>query len=471
MARPRTWITVAAALVLLAIVALLLAPRLLGEARLRAEVERRLSAALGRDVTVRGPVRLSTGAWLEVDLGDVTISGDSGPAATKSVPPLATIGRLRASVETASLLSGPIAIGRVQIEGATFHLHVDERGRGSWEGLGAAQPDPGAPTDAGAAARAWTLAGLDVERSALRYTDARSGADYGIADWQAAIGRIALPAPFDVQTNFRARSGDAPAGSARVAVRVTADPETQRYGVERLTIDGAFVRRAKALPAKLAIAGATYDGRAGTASLRELQAETLGIRIRADGTATNLTAQPRVDGAAGNLAAQPRVDGTFATDAFEPRAVLAALDVTLPPMQGPDALARAQAKGRITGNSGVYAIESLDATLDRTRLTGRATHAANARWTFDLAADRLDVDPYLKPPKLRDRSPVLLPTELLRSLDVAGTLRVGELLASGVRLKNVTIDLDGSGGGSGGGAGTTASRTAPRRDANAAKAR
>lgn len=456
MPRPRTWIVVAAVAVVLVLAALLLGPRLVGEARLRSELQSHLTALAGREVSIRGPVRLTTGTTVELDVSDITVAGEPGgraaPAttgATQPLPPLARIGRIRASVAAASLLGRSIRVWRVHIEGAHFYLRVDANGRGNWEGLGGSTGD--APANVpGAPPLAWTVDGLSLERSSLHWSDARSGAAYALDDWQAEIGRVALPAPFDVQTRFRVLSRDATLGRANVVARVTADTGAQRYAVDALTVEGAVERRGTSsakssaparvpasapdtlpsppLPAKLAIAHLDYDGRAGTASVRELLATLAGVELRADGKAID-------------VATTPKIDARLATNAFEPRVPLQAFGVSLPHMQGPNALARAQVRATLAGSPDALSLADLDATLDDTRLTGHASRAPGAGWTLDLAADRLAVDRYLKPAKLRDNSPVLLPTDLLRSLDVQGTLRVGELVASGVRLKNVTIDL------------------------------
>lgn len=454
MPRPRTWIVVAAVAVVLVLAALLLGPRLVGEARLRSEAESRLTALLGREVRIGGPVRISTGTTIELDVTDVTIARDAGArlptaagatdgragpdttSATQPLPPFARIARVRASVAAASLLRGPIRIGRVHVEGAHVYLAVGADGRGNWEGLGASSGDP-----AGSTPVEWVLDGVTVERSSLHWSDARAGSAWSLDDWSADVGRVALPTPFDVKTSFQVRDVHGPRGRASVVARVTADLDAKRYAMDALTVEGVLAREPSggtgrddapagptALPVKFAIAHLDYDGRAATASLRELVADVAGLQLRADGAATDLSSTPRIA-------------ATLTTNTFEPRATLQTLGVALPPMQGPGALARAEVRARLAGGTDALSLDGLDATLDDTRLTGRASRAPGTGWTLDLAADRLAVDRYLKPAKLRDKSPVLLPTDLLRSLDVQGTLRVGELVASGVRLKNVTIDL------------------------------
>jgi AsmA protein len=418
--RTRIAWTVGVLLLLVIAAAVLLAPRLLGEARIRGEAERRLSEALGRPVTIRGPIRIDAGPKTRIDASDVTIAGGFAGA-----PPLLVLGRVQASVETASLLTGAPAIGEVRLDAPRIHLHVDRDGRTNWSGLGG-----GGTGEDAAAPATWSVAGLTIERGELRYTDARSGTDLSLHDWQLQAGRVALPEPFDLQTGFDARRGDAPLARVRLRTRVTADPVRDTYALHEADVDAELVREAGALPVTLVVDRLEYQGAAGTAGVRGLRVTTAGLALRVDGTASQ-------------LAGPPVVDAALAVEPFAPREVLRALGTAAPPMAGPGALERARLSARVNLRDGEVRISSLDAQLDDTRLTGTATVATAAphRSIFDLAADRIVADRYLKPATPRDDSPVVLPLEFLRGLDVEGRLQVAELVAGGVTLRGLAIDL------------------------------
>jgi AsmA protein len=414
------WTAGLALLLLLAVAAVLVVPRLLDEARLRAEAERRLGAALGVPVTIRGPVRFTAGATLEVDVAGVTIAGTTR---APDAPPLAYVERVRASVETASLVGGTLRIGEVRIEGPRLNLQVDAAGRGNWEGLGAGGED-------GSPAREWTLAGLVVERAALRYTDARSGADYEVADASLRGGRVELPTPFELTTRLAARSGGAPLATVDLRTQVTADPERGRYAVSALSADARLAREAGPVPVRIGVPSLSYDAAADELHLQPSTLEVLDVRARVEGTARSLSAAPVAEFDVG-------------VEPFDPRRLLQSLAIEVPPMAGPDALSRAALAGHARYAGERLELTQLAATLDDTKLAGRADVVLGTpiRWTLDLTADRLVADRYMKPEKLRDDSPVELPLDALRALHASGQLRVGELVASGVRLRDVVIDL------------------------------
>jgi uncharacterized protein involved in outer membrane biogenesis len=406
-------------LLLLLVAAALLLPRLFSEERVRVEVERRLTTALGLPVAIRGPVRVGTGLTTRLDAGEITIGGGVAGA-----PPLLLLGRIEASAATASLVRGALELGEVRLVEPRFHLHVDRDGRTNWAGLGGGS-EPG-----GGSARAWSLAGLAIERGELRYTDERDGTDLRLVDWQLQAGRIALPEPFELQTRFAARRADAALATARLQARVTADVPGGRHVLEAFAADVELARAAEPLPMRAAFARLEYVVADDTATLRGLRVDAAGLALRADATVTQ-------------LGTAPVVDASLATDPFAPREVLRAFGVETPPMAGPRALDQAQLAGRVTVRDGSARLGTLDARIDDTRLTGDAsvTTAAPHRWTVDLAADRIVTDRYLRPSALRDASPVELPLEFLRGLDVTGRLRVGELVAARVTLRDLSLDL------------------------------
>src|SRR5690625_2267560 len=85
----------------------------------REEIAAHASDRLGREVRLEGPVELALFPWLAVDIHDVSIGN---PADFPQAPPLARVGRARASVRVLPLLRGQIEVGSVAVEGAEVSL-------------------------------------------------------------------------------------------------------------------------------------------------------------------------------------------------------------------------------------------------------------------------------------------------------------------------------------------------------------
>lgn len=413
---------------LLLVAAAILVSQLLDERRVRGELEQRLGVLVGRPVTIRGPLDYELLPTTAFDVRGIEVAGGAPGAA-----PLVAIERVTGSVRAGSLLSGRIEVGPVRVAGVRVALAVDAAGRRNWEGL---FPEDPAAAAANEPPTRWSLESLALEDLAIEYRDARDGTAYAFREASLALGRVELPQPFDVTLRGRAYVGPDERARIELRTRAAVDPANSRYGVEDAVVDAALLRppQAGATPAPQPVAirakRLDYAGAAdGTATLRGLDVSVLGVRARGE-----LAVE--------SLATAPRATGTVAFEPFVPRDVAGALGVELPPMTGPDALGRAHFASRVAYGAGVVRLDQLQAGLDDTRFTGDVAVTLEPReYRFELAADRIVAGRYLKPKRLRDRTPVELPLEFLRATPVAGRLQVGELDVEGTRLKGVTIDL------------------------------
>lgn len=421
---------------LLLVVAAIVVSQLLDERRVRHELEQRLTALVGRPVTIRGAIDYELVPAIAFDVRGVEVAGaperadgrEGAGANAAAAPPLLAIARVTGGVRTGSLVSGRIEISDVRLEGVRAALAVDAEGRRNWDGLFPAQPEP--PGAAAEPPTRWALASLVLADAAVEYRDARAGTAYAFRDVQLELGRVELPEPFEVRLRGRAFVGDAE--RAQLALRGSAaiDAANSRYGLDDAAIDARVLREPQPIAVTLVAKRLEYgaaDG--GRAAARGVVADALGVRTK-------------LDLAADTLATTPRVSGTLTVEPFEPRAVAQALAVELPPMTAPDALARAHFAARLAYGSGLVRLDQLQMGLDDTRLTGDVAVALDPReYRFELAADRIVADRYLKPKKLRGRSPVELPLDFMRGLPATGRLKIGELVIEGTKLKGVTVDL------------------------------
>jgi uncharacterized protein involved in outer membrane biogenesis len=93
----------------------------------RAQILAQVERYTGRQVTLDAPIELSLSLHPKVVLHGFTLSG-----ATAQEEPLVSVGRLSGETELLSLLSGELAIHRLEIEGAEILLSADPDGGGNW---------------------------------------------------------------------------------------------------------------------------------------------------------------------------------------------------------------------------------------------------------------------------------------------------------------------------------------------------
>ena len=141
--------------------------------------------------------------------------------------------------------------------------------------------------------------------------------------------------------------------------------------------------------------------------------------------------------------------GDFQLDETNPRALLDALGIEAPATSDAQALARLAGTGQLKydADAGLQ-VESLDFTLDETRMQGRLGIADFERMAvrFDLEATTLDLDRYLPPtasgePAATAEPATPAPADTKPTLDVAGTLRFAGLTVATVPLTQVSAQV------------------------------
>jgi len=95
---------------------------------LRGGVEVAAEKALGRDVTIEGPVELKFSNWPALDVSDIKIANAAGA----SQPDFLNAGFARMQIGIIPLLQGKINIAEISIDNVTLNLESDVQGRPNW---------------------------------------------------------------------------------------------------------------------------------------------------------------------------------------------------------------------------------------------------------------------------------------------------------------------------------------------------
>jgi hypothetical protein len=122
----RFWIflSVVAALLVVA----LLVVRAAAPAWLRRTLESTVSELLGRELKISGTLRISLSAAPSLTVSDVTLAN----ASWGSGPAMVRVGRIRVSVDLASLWSGSLRVRDVDLKNVRVLLEADDEGRRNW---------------------------------------------------------------------------------------------------------------------------------------------------------------------------------------------------------------------------------------------------------------------------------------------------------------------------------------------------
>ncbi len=284
-----------------------------------------------------------------------------------------------------------------------------------------------------------------------------------------------------------AASGEViPGGKASVALKgdLAADLAEQTASAKGLSLEGMGVTLDADIAASNILSGAAANGNlklvltdpAGLASIvtlppemnqQALKGSTVNAKFKLDlGEAQSLSLTP-LDLAAMGLELQatvqgqqiidkPSFSGKLSSGEFVPRQLLADAGITLPEMADPSAMTKAQLSSGFDAGLDSVALKGLKLQLDETSLSGEASvrQFSSPVIRYQLAVDDIDVDRYLPPPSEKPAAvedkvkpgaaksePVALPLELLRSLDIDGTIKVGKVKVMNLHSDTIVTTL------------------------------
>jgi len=400
-------------------------------------------AQTGRKLVIDGDIKLSLFPWLGFSVGAAELSNAKG----FSDRPFASLAMAEARVKLLPLLSGTVAIDRVEIHGLQLSLERRKDGQTNWADLGrsasdAKTADTTAETGLGSGAHAaLSIGGIDVSEAAIHWSDATTGADYLLSDVALSTGAIAPGNPFQFKGGLGfALAEPAAMGRLDLSGRAALDTAAGTGRIEQLRLElkaeGADVPGGKVQAGLLA--DMAFDLDAGTLSLTGLNLSAYDVQM--NGALT-------VD----KLKTAPSYRGKISIDGFNPRTVAKALGANAPVTANAERLKRASFSADVEGTDKRVALDHLTASLDDSEVTGRIEVVDLARQAlrFDLQVSAFDVDSYLPPaaaersgePAARDEETAGAKALDLRGKDVDGRLRVGTLKAAGMTLSQFDTRL------------------------------
>ena len=411
--------------------------------RLAVEVERQT----GRELVIAGDIGLSFFPWLGIELAEVSLGDAPGFGDT----PFVRVGQVQARARIMPLLRGEVDVDRVVLEGLELKLVRDSGGRSNWADLVGEPGDDGARRrgrdGVAAGAGVFAVGGVEIRSAKLTWEDAQAGVRHEISGLDLVTDAIRPGSPFDTSLGFDLALDEPELrGRFDLTGRLTVWPEQERLEVAGL--DMRFDGSGEGLPGskqQLALkSDVVVDLAADTLAVSALVLEVLGVRLEGQLNGSDLSSAPSLSG---RLSA-PRLD---------PKAVLRALGQPVPVTADASALTSASLSVALDASAQRLMLSDIDLQVDDSRLRGEAGLADLSKQAlrFDLSLDTIDVDRYL-PPDAPEGAATPgaaagatasgAPPEVLKSLDMQGRLRIGQLVASGLTVSDMEINTRAEGG-------------------------
>lgn len=406
----------------------------------KAQVAALVKEKTQRTLTIEGDVRLMLFPKLGVQLGKTRLSEFN------SDKEFAGIDTMRVSLALMPLLSRQVVVDQIQIDGLRASLIKHKDGKTNFDdllGTRESTQDATAPASETRSSAStpirFDINGVKVSKVALSWKDEATGAEYVVSDLALETGRVApgVPVQFDLAAGF---SVSKPKLDLKLqsSGSVSADPQSKSFSVPVLTT--SVTVKGPQLEGTLNIKLAGLEGSAKALRIGEFLA-TVDAR-QADHALKGSLSTPIAADFEAKVFELPKLAGEF--DLTSPALPMKTLKV---PLAGS---ARTDLK-RQTAN--VDLVTRFDESNIKARIALSDFAAPFSR--FDIAIDKLNVDRYLPPAQKKTESsapaapaPAEQPIDFspIKTLKLAGSLRIDELIASNVKTQNLRMDVTAKGG-------------------------
>lgn len=418
----------------LAVVAVIALTLLVDPNDYRDEIGDQVRKHTGRELKIDGEITLSYFPWLGLKLGAMELGNAKG----FGPEPFASIEAADARVKLLPLFTARVEMDTVVLHGLQLSLKRRRDGVTNWDDLAGKSADapveteaekaPSAPPEQALAALA--IGGIEVRDANVQWLDETADQHISITGFNLISGAISFDEAFPLAINGKFES-DKPSLNADIDLTTAIGLNLSR---QQYRMDGL----------KLTIAAAgdvVPGGRADLALLVDLAADlekqtasATGLTLKGMGMTLNVSVQGE------QIIDKPSFKGELTLGEFVPRQLLSDLGIDLPEMADPSAMTKAGLYSRFDAGLDHVTLQGLKLRLDKTSLTGDASVRRFAKPVirYQLALDEIDVDRYLPPPSEPSGQKEAagtqpsevsagLPLELLRSLDIDGTFKIGKV--------------------------------------------
>lgn len=432
-------------------------------------IQNQVKKQTGRDLQITGDLSPSVFPWAGISIGEISLANADGFGDV----PFASIDSADVKVKLLPLIKREINVRTVELKGLQLDLQREADGTTNWDDLlnstttttTTVNNDDDTKTQvttevegSSATIAALSVGGIEVLDANVSWRDATTGTDAALSGFNLRTDAIELEKPFELNVDFSVASNsmDLTAdinGSGELMI----DLDSQVYTVKGFTL--STDAKGGALPAGELAATLQADV---VAMLDQQKVDVSSLKLAALGL--------ELDGslAVENLDTEPAITGQFASNEFSPREMFVKLGIEAPVTADESVLSKASLKLALAATPGSAALNELSIMLDDTNFTGEASvpslEGAIPPVRFDFAVDAIDLDRYLPPVSdatdedapadepagdgtgTDGDTPIELPTEMMRQLDIDGTFRVGSVKISNLTTSNIVIPVKAAGG-------------------------
>lgn len=468
-------------------------------------IAKQVKQQTGRDLTL-GDIKPSVFPWLGIELQQLSLSNAPGFAAQ----PMLQMQSLDVHIELLPLLKQEIKVDTLRLHGLQAHLAKNKQGKTNWDDIlekqnaaataAPAAEKPATPTETSSAATlpVFSVNGVELKDAKLSWDDASTAQQITLHQLNLTIGTVALDQPMPIELTTQIKLAE-PAVSALLSLQTIAqfNLDTQQLQLQETELEvnadlSSFdVKKLRlqiktALQADLqkqdfnlpdlsltiaaagkAIPGGELNAQLNTDMRANLTQQTLRIKkLMLSSLGVNINSQLQVT----QLIDAPDVTGRVDIESFNPRKVLEKLAIELPDMQGEKSLQSMSIGFNLNAGLSSLELKPLQLKLDSSVINGFVSvdDFAKPAIQYRLDLDQIVLDDYLSPaapevaantpatnigtvsstavaPATPD-TPIDLPVDVLRSLNVNGEFNAQNIQGFGQALQQLHIETQAANG-------------------------
>ncbi|MFK5984927.1 MAG: AsmA family protein [Pseudomonadota bacterium] len=469
-------------LLFLIIVAAIAIPIFIDPNDYKQQIEQQVKLQTGSDLKIIGDINVSLGlspsylpTSLSFDLGETELSQPAG-FSQLSKNSFFRVNKIAINASIIPLVQeNRLEVGKIILDQANIFLIKDKQGTTNWDSfISAIAGEPSANKKPSASNKKEPAAanksqfdmpeiqieGVEINNSIVSYDDYSSGQHLKLEKLTLTISELKENKPIDIEfsTLFDSKEQQLK-GDFSIKTHAIINIKQQLYQLQQTDL-------------QLNVAGPSIPGGKNHTQLSadidlDLVKQLLTIKsINLDSYKLHITGDMHIT----DLITNPQFNSQIELAAFSPKELSKRLQLSLPKMKNDKLLNNASIKLSLAGNAKQLKLTTLHAVLDDIVINGSASikNLQNPSYQLNLDINKLHLDDYalvaaVSDPKaktiiaakgkkpLANKKPVatqtanakqaLIPVELIKSLNVNGQLKIGELLSNGIKMSNIILTL------------------------------
>jgi len=360
----------------------------------------------GRPVGIAGNVDISLYPWIGIKIEQLTI--DNPPGFSQAT--FASIGEFDVKIEIMPLLEKRLNVEKLVMRRAVINFETNAAGENNWSDFtSAAESDEQGLSG-------FTIGGVELTHSNLSWLDVATGKRFKVSKMKLATEAVIKDQPLPITFKARVQSNQ-PEWQASVFVKTSLefDDDSPVFNANKLKLVVKALLPSSDLE-KITVAMVTegeINVQTRTAKLSKVRLSVLGLKM---------TGELNVD----NIFSTPVIHGPLKVKPFEAQALAERFKISIPQMANDQSLRNISLKTSFKTDFDSIYLDDITASVDGSGVNGfiRISGFQQPVISYDLNVDSIALHDYYINDNVSAQRDWLLPLELIRSSDLAGTFNV-----------------------------------------------